>query len=243
MNVVFLFLLLSIGGVFAQGPPSTSPPATLYGTVRTADGAVIDDGFAMIVLFADGLEVTRVLLAQDPVRSENYRLSVPTTTGDEDGRTYSVKLESDGVLSEIDTIPAGGFDFQPSPGGLDRYDFFEAVASDLDGDDLPDSWEAGFGGDFLRNGDPDFDGLTNYEEFRAGTNPTDFESQINFKIVRELADGRIEIAFDAVSDRRYELEAAETLSEWDVLAEHAATTDERVTLTVAAAGFYRITIP
>jgi len=54
------------------------------------------------------------------------------------------------------------------------------ISTDGDGDTLPDQWEEAHGldpddsgGDNGSNGDPDYDGLTNGEEYWAGTNPND----------------------------------------------------------------------
>ena len=50
---------------------------------------------------------------------------------------------------------------------------------DTDGDGLPDGWEMGFFGDLdeVGTGDPDGDGDTNAEEYAAGTDPTQGDSQ------------------------------------------------------------------
>jgi len=235
---VLLLLIISIGGVFAQGAPS--PPTILYGTVRTAEGSVIDDGFTSIVLFADGAEVARDFLVQHPERNENYRLTLANTSGVPDERMFSVKLERDGVLSGIVETTSGVFTFQPSPGGLHRYDFIEGNDANMNG--LPDGWEAIYGGNLDPHADPDFDGLTTREEFFAGTNPIDFASRINFSVIRELEDGDIEVAFDAVDGRQYHLQGSPTLVDWVTLVEHTASTSERVTLTVSPTGFYRVRI-
>ncbi len=53
-------------------------------------------------------------------------------------------------------------------------DLFSFIVDDTDGDGMPDWWEAKhFGGPTAANpdADPDGDGLTNLQEFQAGTNP------------------------------------------------------------------------
>jgi hypothetical protein len=55
------------------------------------------------------------------------------------------------------------------------------ATDDTDGDGLPDSWEIHFFGDLSQEatGDFDADGLTNLEEFCAGTDPTDPDGRPN----------------------------------------------------------------
>jgi len=53
--------------------------------------------------------------------------------------------------------------------------------TDDDNDDMPDDWEIEHGFDplvFSANDDPDFDGISNYEEFKQGTPPLNFHPDI-----------------------------------------------------------------
>ncbi len=62
---------------------------------------------------------------------------------------------------------------------IDDTSFQVCEVQDLDGDDLPDSWERYYGLDPFNSGDPDdpdLDGLTNGDEFKLGTNPFDSDT-------------------------------------------------------------------
>ena len=56
---------------------------------------------------------------------------------------------------------------------------------DQDGDGMADAWETAYN---LTdpNADADQDGLTNYEEFRAGTNPRDEDDRLRLQIIESL---------------------------------------------------------
>jgi len=67
--------------------------------------------------------------------------------------------------------------------GETTWELLEAYSGDLDGDELPNSWETANDlnpddatGDNGKNGDPDEDGLGNFGEYLAGTDPQDPDS-------------------------------------------------------------------
>jgi hypothetical protein len=89
---------------------------------------------------------------------------------------------------------------QPTP-GRDN----EASVMDTDGDGMPDWWEIANGlnldpGDARL--DKDQDGLTNLQEFLAGTNPSDPNSVLKCDAVT-LALGGLELQFTAVAGKSY----------------------------------------
>jgi hypothetical protein len=91
------------------------------------------------------------------------------------------------------------------------------VLTDTDGDGMPDAWEIAYsfnhqnGGDAA--GDADGDGLTNLEEYRAGTNPRDAQDFLKIEnIESEMAvNGTTRVSFLAVSNRTYTIEYRDSL--------------------------------
>lgn len=95
------------------------------------------------------------------------------------------------------------------------------VAPDSDKDGLPDWWEAAFGGDLMPGADADGDGLTNLQEYLAGTNPRQDSKRPSLATaaVRAVVNGTAGIALRALdSDTapealRYTLTQAPTVGE------------------------------
>lgn len=100
---------------------------------------------------------------------------------------------------------------------------------DADGDGLPTVWEirsglnpASSAGHDGALGDPDHDGVTNLDEWRANTNPNDKTD----KLVLTLSmaeDGSVGLQFEAAPDRRYFLQSKTDLSapNWQAIEEIA----------------------
>jgi hypothetical protein len=124
-------------------------------------------------------------------------------------------------------------------------------SGDTDGDGLPDAWE-------LANGtqanlpdagaDPDADGLTNGQEFLAGTNPLDPADALQIMSVMALPAG-INLNFQAASNHTYSVLWKASLSDsWSKLGDvPSAPTNRTVSMTdLAPAGnarFYRLVTP
>ena len=81
-------------------------------------------------------------------------------------------------------------------GRIERVDLqVQVPLTDLDGNGLPDYWERYYFGyiGVDPNEDPDFDGMSNHAEFRAGTNPLDANSRFEFvNIISESQGVRVE---------------------------------------------------
>jgi hypothetical protein len=108
-----------------------------------------------------------------------------------------------------------------SPGGTGSAFATINVLADTDGDGLPDVWEAAHGlsptdpGDAPR--DEDADGVFNWQEYVAGTNPTNAQSYLKL----DLSRGEdVALKFGAISNRTYTVQSAEAVEgPWSTLAD------------------------
>jgi hypothetical protein len=121
--------------------------------------------------------------------------------------------------------------------------------SDLDG--LPDAWEQSFFGTPLGAdgaADSDGDGLSNRQEYQAGTDPTDASSYLridNFTVAPSAT-----LTFQALSNQTYALEFTESLGggpAWTVLTEVPARDENRLEVVTdpnyRTNRFYRLRTP
>ncbi len=126
-------------------------------------------------------------------------------------------------------------------------------SADANGDGLPDAWQIRYFGSTsdLRaapGADPDDDGLTNVEEFRAGTNPLDASNSLRLTAVRFDA-GSVRLSFPTISGKRYRLERSDDLAgnKWMIVGDEVAGTGTAVELTDAGGTrergrFYRLVL-
>ncbi|MCI0536345.1 MAG: thrombospondin type 3 repeat-containing protein, partial [Verrucomicrobiales bacterium] len=84
---------------------------------------------------------------------------------------------------------------------------FQVLPDDSDGDNLLDVWEVDHFGGLRRDGSTDFDGdgFSDGQEYFAGTRPTDAASLLRIEQVRFLSPTLLEISWQSVADRRYDL--------------------------------------
>jgi hypothetical protein len=106
-----------------------------------------------------------------------------------------------------------------------------STLADSDGDGIPDVWESAyFGGATAASadGDSDGDGVNNWREYIAGTDPTNTLSYL--KIDTLNADFGTQLSFMAVSNRTYTVQFTDALGDrpWQLLTEISARATNRI---------------
>ena len=206
-------------------------PVITYGMVRDEYGSPLSSAAAAVLTLVkdaepDSRTFSRSTVGETPILGMNYRLSLEMDSAD-GGREYAVvKGTPMRIRCHLDGVEAG---LSPSPvfaapvnGTAQRKDF--SIGEDADGDGIPDAWEqwvlavAGRSADsdaiaaFRPDADADGDGMTNYQEFLAGTDPflaTDLLAITSY--VKVDGKSRYEIKFTTVPERTYRLVVTTTL--------------------------------
>jgi hypothetical protein len=220
-KIKWLLLLISLSTFVAYEAYSgyPMPPAVTYGLIRDEYGHPLLHGSSAWLVKADTpTNICAGHTIEGLIRPDvNYRLSLELENEPPLMREYAALVGTPMQIivkigEDVQPLTPSPFFNAPAAGTSRRIDFCTGVDSDNDG--LPDAWEwliiAWSEGlysslaDITPDGDLDNDGMTNLQEFLAGTNPllaTDLLKVTNLERVKD--SNRMAITFTTVENRRY----------------------------------------
>lgn len=230
VGLLFLFL-------YALVPLRAFPPApfhTLYGMVRDENGQALSVEGAQVVFYKGGVEVMRSDIQASNLLDQNYQLrlrmdmqrpgtSSYTNLANTSGLSFSLGV----VLHDVVYYPIEMSAPRPlgKPGERIRLDLTLGV--DSDGDGIPDAWEQSqlYAGGVVpgengwdlsllnRDGDFDHDGVSNWQEYIAGTFAADPTDYLALQIITPLAS-HVQLRFFSIYGKVYSLESSTDLQTW-----------------------------
>jgi hypothetical protein len=212
-------------------------PATVQ-ILGPVSGALDNNGERLSLQAPDSPNVTDVpYVIMEEVRYDRKAPWPP----DADGGGASLQRHS---AVAFGNEPTNWFAATPTPG---QYGDLE----DSDGDGLPDWWELAEGTDCKvpdSNADPDQDGMSNLQEFMAGTDPHDAQSRLKLdaKIVNATS---VSLEFLAKSNHTYSILYKNSMNapSWskliDVPAQDTNWVSTVVDVTSSTTRFYRLVTP
>ncbi|MBK9137172.1 MAG: hypothetical protein IPM17_00120 [Verrucomicrobia bacterium] len=213
-------------------PAKAFPPAPhhmVYGTVRDEMGNPLGGTSAEVWLEAQGRTLVRAPIAPSAEPGVNYRLNIPMDAGATADLYKPTALRPTvpfrmrvrvGNVTYLPIEMTGASQLLTRPGAASRVDLTLGV--DSDGDGLPDAWERALiqmlGGnlgleDIRPEDDSDGDGLSNLDEYLAGTYAFDPEDGFVVAIVPGSAEQPV-LEFTAIRGRSYSILASETMESW-----------------------------
>ena len=218
------FLLFALCALVA-GTASAYPPAPyhrIFGSVRDDRGQPLGAEEGMVILLGVGdVEIARG--STDPTIGPNINYSVNVQM--DSGTTallyeitalrpllpFLIRVVIDGT-AYVPIQATGAFNIG-DPAGQTRIDL--TIGIDSDGDGLPDSWEQDvidsdltgtlLGLAHVNPGDDlDYDGMTNYEEYIAGTYALDRTDRLELKVIQATSTFT-RLRFLAITGRTYRI--------------------------------------
>lgn len=215
-----------LGSLFHAAAFPPAPDHTIFGQVRNEFGDPIHVVGGKVELVTDsGIRIKTSLVPNLGI-AQNYRLSVPMDAGLIAEPYKATALKPDVpfrlsvTLDGVTYLPiemAADFKSLGLPGRETRIDL--TLGEDLDGDGLPDAWERallkdGQGiADINPNDDADGDGISNLNEYLAGTYAFDSEDGFSLEIAG-FNNGAPILKFLALRGRTYSVLGSVDLTSW-----------------------------
>jgi len=225
-GAVAIGIFLLCGAAFAFPP---APHHTLYGMVRNQFGDPLNIFPADVFLETPTGVILHSSVVNNLEPGANYRLEVPMDSGTS-GETnayqptalkpfFQFRLKV--LIGQTIYLPiqmAGNFAQIGQPGQKTRIDLTLGV--DSDGDGLPDAWEQAlisiYGGTLASirpQDDTDGDGISNYNEYLAGTYAFDPSDGFRLTFTGQSAGG-LDMEFLAIRSRTYTIQTSTNLVLW-----------------------------
>lgn len=227
---------LAIASLILPSAAFAFPPAphhTLHGVVRNEMGEPIRGDNATVILETLSGVQLKSPIGVTMTPGINYRLRIPMDAGltsDNYRPTAlrpSVPFRMKVLIGTVTYLPIEtqvNYATLGKPAQFTRLDL--TLGEDSDGDGLPDAWEralsdllgTSLGIDQIQpDADSDSDGLSNLQEYLAGTYA--FDPQDGFRLdIAGTQDGRPVLEFLAIRGRTYTLFGSEDLATWVPLA-------------------------
>ncbi len=232
-----VFAGYSAAGLICVLPASAFPPApyhTLYGMVRGEHGQVLRVDGARVVFYRNGSEFLSSAISESTSLDQNYQIRLRMDMQRAGTETYTALANATGtpftlgvVLHDVVHYPIE----MSAPHGVgqpgERVRLDLTLGIDGDGDGIPDAWEhaqlyagghsPGDDGWSLslidRDGDFDGDGISNWNEYIAGTYATDPTDYLALRLTEKFPQS-VRLGFYAIHGKTYSLETSEDLLSW-----------------------------
>ena len=227
-----LMSLVSSLTAFADGSPLLALPYTFAGRVLDWQKGSLgeDSGIIIRVRNADGRVLAKCGTFTSTVSPYNYRITIPVANAPAEGCVTvgeTVVFEVEDTSYKPSKIYRGKVPAEKSvvakSGGVCRVDI--CLFNDKDGDGVPDEYVSSIMGEMIDHDifawDPDADwdgdGMTNYEEWKAGTSPFSAADVFALRAAQAVenmsATDFFPITFFAHPGRTYGVKATESLGD------------------------------
>jgi len=221
-----------LASLYASGALLAFPPAPhhlVFGVVRDELGNPLNSSSAEVLLEAVGTVAARTTVIPGMEPGANYRLAIPLDSGvtpdlyRPTALRPIVPFRMHVRIAGASYLPiemTGAANLWTRPGAISRVDLTLGV--DSDGDGLPDAWEQALiqmlGGeialaDIRPADDADGDGISNLDEYLAGTYA--FDPADGFVLdIAAMSDRGPVLEFMAIRGRSYVIHGSEDMITW-----------------------------